>query len=165
MRILPILVFVGLLAAAGFVVAIEATDLPDIVAVHFDAAGHANGFAPRAAAREFMLAFTLGTPLFVVLVTALLPRALPASMVNIPNRDYWLAPERSRESLAYLGEHGVWFACILLVFLTAVAHLLVEANLTQPPLFPTRLLIAALLMLFAAIGAWALGMFRRFAMP
>jgi len=165
MRTLPIFVFIGLLAAAGIFIALLVADLPDVVAVHFDAAGRADGFATREASREFMLAFTLGTPMFVMLVTALLPRVLPASMVNVPNRAYWLAPERSRETLAYLSGHGTWFACLLVIFLTVVAYLLVRANLTQPPVFPTRLLIAALLMLFASIGVWALCMFRRFAMP
>lgn len=165
MRKFPLVLFGALLAAAAARVVSLAAALPPIVAVHFNAAGDANGFMTREGCRQFMLTLTLGAPLFVVLVTALVPRLVPPSMVNVPNRAYWLAPERSRDSIAFLSEQGVWFGCILLVFLTVVDWLLAKANESQPPVLPTGLFIASLAVLFAAIGLWALRMFQRFSLP
>lgn len=165
MRVFPIVLFALLLAAAGGCVELIAAGLPPIVAIHFDGAGNANGFATGADCREFMLAITLGAPAFVALLTVLVPRSVPPSMVNIPNKAYWLAPERARGSIAFLCEQGIWFASILLAFLIAVDWLLAKANAVQPPLFPTRQFMACLFLLFAAIGVWALRMFQRFSLP
>jgi hypothetical protein len=165
MRVHPILLFAVLLPAAAFRVSSLGAHLPGIVAVHFDGAGNANGFTTGDDCRRFMLSFTLGAPLFVVLVTALIPRLLPPSMVNVPNRAYWLAPARARQSVIFLSEQGVWFGCIFLAFLVCVDELIARANQTAPPAFPTRVFIGSMVLFFAAIGVWAARMFRRFRLP
>jgi serine/threonine-protein kinase len=154
-----------LLAAAAWRANLLTGRLPEIVAVHFDASGSPNGFATRESCRQLMLWFTLGAPAFIVLVTALIPRLIPPAMINIPNRDYWLAPERAAESVSFLSEQGIWFGCIFLVFLAWVDELLVEANSITPPAFPTGAFLGAMALLFAAIGLWAVRMFRRFGRP
>jgi uncharacterized membrane protein len=157
--------FVMLLAAAAALIFNLAGQLPDLVAVHFDAAGRANGFMTRAGCRDFMLLSTLGVPLLITIATALLPRLIPASLINIPNRDYWLAPERARDSLAFLSEQGLWFGCIFVVFLACVDAMLVKANAASPPAFPTTLFVAMLIFFFCAVGAWFVRMLRRFRAP
>jgi uncharacterized membrane protein len=165
MRKFPLVLFLMLLAAAAALIFHLVAELPELVAVHFDAAGRANGFMTRTGCREFMLASTLGVPLVIVIATALLPRVLPASMINIPHREYWLAPERAHDSLVFLSEQGLWFGCILLLFLAGVDAMLVKANAVSPPQFPNALLIAMLIFFFCALGAWALRMLRRFRAP
>jgi serine/threonine-protein kinase len=86
-------------------------------------------------------------------------------MINIPNRAYWLAPERADESIGFLSEQGIWFGCIFLVFAACIDELLVQANSTAPPMFPTGLFMGSMALLFAAIGIWAARMFRRFSRP
>lgn len=163
-KFLPLL-FVMLLVAAAALILCFAAELPELVAVHFDAAGRPNGFMTRTGCRDFMLASTLGMPFLVVIATALLPRVLPTSLINIPHRDYWLAPERARDSLIFLSEQGLWFGCILMVFLVSVDGMLVKANAVSPPEFPNALLIVLLLLFFCAVGAWAARMFKRFRAP
>lgn len=158
----PIGVFGGLLLAAALLIPPLAGKLPDIVAVHFNAAGAADGFAPRAACRSFMLAFTLGAPLIVAASTGLLPRLLPASMINIPSRAYWLAPERAAETVAFLSEQGIWFGCVFLVFLYGVDWMLVKANSAVPPVLDSTNFIGMLVIFFALIGCLMVRMFRRF---
>jgi uncharacterized membrane protein len=165
MRKFPLLLFVMLLAAAAALIFSLAGQLPDLVAVHFDAAGRANGFMTRAGCRDFMLLSTLGVPLLITIATALLPRLVPASLINIPNRDYWLAPERARDSLAFLSEQGLWFGCIFVVFLACVDTMLVKANAVSPPAFPNTLFVAMLIFFFCAVGAWFVRMLRRFRAP
>lgn len=162
MRKFPMALFGALLAAAAWRVSLLAGRLPEIVAVHFDASGNPNGFTTREGGRQFMLWFTLGAPAFIGIVTAFIPRLIPPAMINIPNRDYWLAPERAAESVNFLSEQGIWFACIFLVFLVWVDEILVNANSITPPAFPTGAFLGSMAILFAAIGIWAVRMFRRF---
>jgi serine/threonine-protein kinase len=157
--------FGALLVAAAWRVSLLAGSLPEMVAVHFDAAGRPDGFTSREDCRQFMRSFTLGAPLFIVFVTALLPRLIPHSMINVPNRAYWLAPERAGETVDFLSEQGVCFGCIFLVFLAFVDELLVRANAATPPAFPTGLFMGSMALLFAAIGVWGARMFRRFRRP
>jgi uncharacterized membrane protein len=165
MRKFPLLLFVVLLAAAAALILRFAAELPAVVAVHFDAAGRANGFMTHTDCRDFMFAWTLGVPLLIVIATSLLPRALPVSLINLPHRDYWLAPERAHDSLVFLSEQGLWFGCILVVFLAAVDGMLVRANAVSPPEFPSALFISMLILFFCAIAIWALRMTRRFRAP
>jgi hypothetical protein len=165
MRKFPLLLFVMLLAAAAALISNLAGQLPDLVAVHFDAAGRANGFMTRAGCRDFMLLSTLGVPLLIAVATALLPRLVPASLINIPHRDYWLAPERARDSLVFLSEQGLWFGCIFVVFLACVDAMLVKANAVSPPAFPNKLFVVMLIFFFCAVGAWFVRMLRRFRAP
>jgi uncharacterized membrane protein len=161
----PLFLFVMLSGAAAALIFNLAGQLPDLVAVHFDAAGRANGFMTRAGCRDFMLLSTLGMPLLITLATGLIPRIVPASLINIPNRDYWLAPERASASLAFLSEQGLWFGCIFVVFLACVDAMLVKANAVSPAAFPNTLFVAMLILFFCVIGAWFVRMLRRFRAP
>jgi serine/threonine-protein kinase len=128
MRIVPIICMVILLIAAFVFIQAIAGELPERVATHFAADGHPNGYMSREECRSFMLEFTLGGPIFIAVVTALFPLFIPASLFNLPNREYWLAPERAADSRGFLSEQGIWFGCILLVFLIAVDWMVAAAN-------------------------------------
>lgn len=165
MRFVPLIVFGLLLAAAALLVSVLSAGLPELVAVHFNAAGVANGFMTREDCHSFMLTFTLGAPAFIAVVTGLIPRVLPASMINIPNRAYWLAAERAGDSIAFLSEQGVWFSCILLILLAYVDWMLARANESTPPGFSTQRFGWAMGAFACAIAFWAMRMFRRFRLP
>jgi uncharacterized membrane protein len=164
-HLVPPALFVILLVAAAVWVGALADRLPELVAVHFDAAGVANGFMAHAGCRDFMLLFTIGAPCLIALVSALLPRLLPARMLNIPHREYWMAPGRAEESIAFLSAQGFWFSSIFLVFLTGADWMVARANAVAPPLFPSRGFLWMLVLFFVAVGVWAHRMFRRFSRP
>jgi hypothetical protein len=118
-----LLALVGVLQARKF-----AATLPAVIATHFGASSVANGFQTL---RQF---FTLEIVLLVVcgFVAFGIPRliaVLPASRINLQNKQYWLAPERREETLAYFGAQFEWFGCALLAFLLAVNELVYRANL------------------------------------
>ena len=80
-------VFAGsLIYAAG--------ELPDEVATHFDFRGDANGWMSKPADLLLMGALGLALPLFLIGI-CYATRFLPMGMVNLPNREYWLAPGHS----------------------------------------------------------------------
>ncbi|MFM7071882.1 MAG: hypothetical protein ACKO38_08845, partial [Planctomycetota bacterium] len=56
------------------------------------------------------------------------------ALINIPHRDYWLAPERRRESLAFLNRELAGIALAVAWFMAAVSHLSFEANIAGGPL-------------------------------
>jgi len=106
--------------------------LPESIAVHFGSSGEPNGWSDKT---EFVLTFG-ATELFIVLLgvaSGLLLGKTPASLVNIPNREYWLAPERRRETVAFLSNQVVWIEAATLAFLIAIAQLVFKENLGDAP--------------------------------
>lgn len=85
------------------------TQLPDRLATHFNGSGEPNGWMSRSASQTFMLVFGFLFPLFIILVCSA-TRFLPVSLINIPNRQYWLAPERRIEASNYLFRQSLWLA-------------------------------------------------------
>jgi hypothetical protein len=141
--------------AAGFVL-FTAGPLPVVVASHFGAGGGANGFMPRDAYVMFMLALVVGLPTLLTGLAALV-RLLPVERINLPDRDYWLAPERQEETVAYLERHGARLAAVLAVFLCFVHWLVVKANVVQPARFPEPLFYAGVAVFATALALWLAG--------
>jgi len=138
--------------------------LPAVVAQHFDAAGRANGWAPR----EFFFAFSwvilLGMSALMMLTPRLLKR-VPVSMISLPNKQYWLAPERKEESLTFLQRGSEWIGVLMAGFLVAVMHLAIRANLDPNHRLDNGLFLALLVGFIAAMLIWTLRVFVRFAKP
>jgi hypothetical protein len=104
--------------------------LPAVVASHFGASGFANGFMPRDSYISFMLAFAIGLPVLIV-VASRLRFDKPGARINLPNRDYWLAPERREQTVSFLREHVLRLGATLVAFLCYVHWLVVRANEAQ----------------------------------
>ena len=150
------------IAAAAFVL-FTSQSLPTLVASHFDGSGVANGFMPRQFYAWFMLALTAGLPLLLTLLPSLLFRS-ERIRLNLPNRDYWLAPERKSATVAYLCRHNARFATALTLFLCYVHWLVLRANATAPPRLSSPQFISGLLAFGAFAVAWfamLLGRFRK----
>jgi hypothetical protein len=60
-------------------------------------------------------------------------RVVPLSSVNLPNKEYWFTEERREESLRFLAESGAVCAVMMVIFLSVLHGLIVEANSLQPP--------------------------------
>jgi hypothetical protein len=106
-------------------------DLPAKVASHFDIQGRPNGWMSR----ETCVGFTLGLGLLMpALIVGMMSGAgrIPVSFINLPHRDYWLAPERRQPALAVLLHYSLWFACMNVLFVTGLHWLIVQANLAGP---------------------------------
>jgi hypothetical protein len=142
-------------------IALTADWLPLRVASHFGAGGLANGFM----AREVYLAFTIGMvvlpPALVGLGIALALRYFP-QFLNLPNRDYWLAPERRGETEAYLTAHTAWLAALIALFALGVHLLVINANRSLPPQLETGPFVALLLGFAIVLVAWIGVLARRF---
>jgi hypothetical protein len=157
---LPLLLVV-LVAAAVFIWLSDAS-LPPVVASHFVSGGRANGFMPRGAYLGLMLATAVGMPLILSLVTGGITRLLPDRFINLPNRDYWLAPERRQQTFDYLADQGYRFAILLCAFFCFMHWLVIRANEQQPPRLPESMLFTALAVFLVALVIWLGAFFIRF---
>ena len=102
--------------------------LPEKVASHFDMAGHADGWMSRESCVGFTIGLGILMPAFVVAVMAG-ARKIPISFINLPHRDYWLAPERRKAALGVLFRYSLWFASLNVLFVTGLHGLVVQANM------------------------------------
>jgi uncharacterized membrane protein len=137
--------------------------LPEVVASHFDASGQANGYQSRAAFAATSVGLSAGNLLLFTALPALL-RKLPASLINMPHRDYWLVPERKAQALERFCTYLDWFACATIALLVAVFELVVRANLTRAPLDSLGMwvLLAAY---FGFAASWSIALWRAFRVP
>ncbi len=131
--------------------------LPATVASHFDGRGEPNGWQ----AKDVFFGFYWGgiaLTAFLYLAVAKLVAWAPLSLINLPNKDYWLAPERKEESVAYIGGQMMWFATATLALLVTTIEFAIRANLAPHH----RISSPALWILLGAYGLFVIQWLARF---
>ena len=104
--------------------------LPERVASHFNGKGEADGFSSRTTYTWLMASLQVGT-LAMFLVINLLVKYLPASLINIPNRKYWLAQERRDETVRSLAG-SMYVVCLATqAFMVSLNQLIIWHNIRQ----------------------------------
>ena len=152
-----------LIASAGYLVATIGA-FPDRVATNFGSDGAPNAWMTQEGYLTWMIAFGIVFPAIVAALVGLAPRAWPR-LVNLPNRDHWLAPERREASLAYLGRHACWLGCLMVLMADGVHALVLRAHDVDPPTLPLVPFVALLASFLLAVGAWIVVLRRRFHRP
>jgi uncharacterized membrane protein len=153
-----------LLVAALVAVPLSGSMLPALVASHFDASGAPNGFMPRGVYLLMMTALAAGLPLLMVASVGWRTKR-NAERLKLPNRDYWLAPERRAETAAYLAVHMTRLGSALIVFLGYVHALVVAANLRHPLELDLVPLLAGTAVFVLVTLVWVWRLHARFAKP
>jgi uncharacterized membrane protein len=153
--------FLVLVAVIAIFVLVTSMALPPIVASHFGPAGAADGFMSRSVYTIFLLVMAVGAPLCLAFLPASLIRKR-GDHINLPNRAYWLAPERRETTTRFLRLYGLWFAMAVALFLAYVHWLVVQANRLQPPTLSNAHMIGALVVFFVFLAVWLVVLFRRF---
>jgi len=139
---------------------LTASQLPPLVATHFKTDGRADGWMSRAAHLRFMAVFGLLFP-FVVLGVTSLARLFPAAL-NLPRKQFWLAPERREQTFDYLRQQSLWFACFAILFILGLQLMIVGANTRTPAQLSMPLHFTLAGGFLAAIIAWLVITIRRF---
>jgi uncharacterized membrane protein len=160
----PQMVLLVLLLLAAFQVWHYLPLLPERVASHFNGQGNADGFAAKADfAKTEIVVFAIMVALFLLLPK--LTRLFPVSMINLPNKDYWLAEERREETLNALEDWMGWFGVLTLALLLAIMELAILANLSPKPRFDSAM-ATGLLVVYAGGALFMMGlMLWRFRRP
>ncbi len=110
--------------------------LLDRVVSTYDAAGDPSG----SMAKPLFFALHLLMVAVCVVVFAgleVILRKAPPSLINIPNREYWLAPDRREATYGRLGESIRSYGTATLVFLIVLAELVIRQNLWPESSVPT----------------------------
>ena len=138
-------------------------EMPAHLATHFGAEGRPNGwmspggFAGFEAAMWGVMTVSFWGPRYLL-------KALPTRIVNVPHREYWLAPERSERAIARMSGWLEGFGAATLVGLIALNEAVFRANLLPEP----RLSDAFVVGLVAYLGGtvvWALAFRHAFRLP
>ncbi|HWX79380.1 MAG TPA: hypothetical protein VNZ02_04785 [Steroidobacteraceae bacterium] len=156
-------IFVLLLLFAIVFVTRSSAALPPLVGSHFDAAGFPNAFMTRGGYTRFVLC--LGTLLPVALVALLTRVYSRANDLKLPNRDYWLAPERLARTRARLVAHGVSFGSLLVTMVCFVHWLVLGAYRRTPPQLSSAAIEAGMLTFFLISGGWIIVLLIAFRRP
>jgi len=160
-RGVPVPVFLALVAIAAGFVWYSSLRMPALVASHFVASGVANAFMPRERYMALMLCVTILLPLLVTLPLSI-GLNNPKLKVNIPHRDYWLAPERREESMAFVRQQMMRFGVALLLFICYAHWLVVKANEHSPPTLSSVSMASGLLVFVAYVIIWVALYYTRF---
>jgi uncharacterized membrane protein len=149
--------------AAVYFITESTAQLPGMVASHFDAGGFPTAFVPRTRYSHVLLTLGIGVPLVLVaLLTAVYSRATD---MKLPNRDYWLAPERIGQTRDLLVAHGIWFGTLLISMTCFVHGLELIANRSMPAHLPNNLVYAGLLIFFVIAVGWIAALLLAFRRP
>jgi uncharacterized membrane protein len=104
--------------------------LPDTVASHFNFAGAPDGYMNKGSAVALHVGVIVLLAALFAGIAFIIPR-VPSSLVSMPNKDYWLAPERRARSLASISLFMLSFGCATIVFMLAIFTIAMHANLSE----------------------------------
>jgi hypothetical protein len=138
--------------------------LPERVAIHFGAGGIPDDWGSSLAMTGLSVGLSL--LLFALLThSADLVRRAPARWINLPNRAYWLVPERREATAARLHERLQAFGTALFGFLLVAEWLTLQANLSDPVRLDEPLFLTALGSFLVYTLYWTWSLVRAFRRP
>lgn len=156
-----LVIFVSLLVVFSYLTLNSIGDLPETVAIHFDANGAADGWMSRENYRFYVLLSVAGLPLLLVWFMAGLPR-LRKGRGQVPNCEYWFADDRRRSTEAFLLQHACWLGTLTLAVIYGMHISIIRANATSPPFLATDRLLTMVLIYLIGLFWWAAAFLRHF---
>lgn len=136
--------------------------LPSPLAVQFNSAGDVTRWGSP---HEFVI-LNLMIVAALIGVTLFLPALLgkrPRMRWRLPNRDYWLAPERIAGTIDYIRRQLLWYGIMTLLLLMAAFQLVVDANAKLPPRLDSLRLVILIGLFVTSMLLWAWAFWRKFA--
>jgi uncharacterized membrane protein len=135
--------------------------LPARMASHFGPPGEVTNWQSK---EQFFMTMVvvMGVSFVAGFVVPQLIGVLPANMVNLPHKEYWLAAERCEETMRYLSLKMGWFACAVLFLLLFVTSEAINANMPSHGQFAIGATFAVLFGFVAFMGIWTILLLRHF---
>lgn len=140
---LPLSIFASLAVLFVAELLYFSPQLPETVASHFDMDGVPNGWMSKTAYVVLMLFVMVISAVPTVGIALLLPRMEGA--INIPNKVYWLAPERREETFELIAATLIWTECAVIAFLVVITYAICVMNIESRktldwPMMPTLII-------------------------
>ncbi len=137
--------------------------LPERTASHFNLSGKADAWDSR----TVFVATQMGITGFLALVTLgilWLIRHTPAQWINIPHKEYWLAPERKEGTYRRIEFFLLWIMNLTYLLLLTMFYLIILFNLKRLVL-STGYFLFPLVLYFLGMGIILYRMMRTFRVP
>lgn len=153
-------ILIALIIVTVIQVIVYYPQMPEVSASHFDGSGHPNGWMSR----NVFFAMHLGIVALLAFVFLFLPsrlRFISYKTWNIPNRDYWMSPERRQETTRIIQDQMLWCGAASMGFIIVVIQLAIEANLNRPGVLSSAILWL-LIAYMVFMVSWAIRMIVRF---
>lgn len=157
-------VLAALLAAVILQTLYYYPQLPSTVASHFGSGGRPNGWSSKETffgihlgITALLLAAFLGIPTLI--------RHVSLAWINLPNKEYWLAPERRDRAILLLSREMLWFGNVTIAFLISVIQLAIQANLSESGRLSEPAMWSLLGAYFLYVAVWMIRFYRKFARP
>jgi len=163
-RALPLWLTLGIVAALAIRVAVVWSTLPETMASHFGVGGEGDAFMSKVGFFVFLVAVGGGSIAVVFVAPALLTR-FPKTMINLPNRDYWLENNERRDiAIGRLRNWMGWFGFATAIVIVVAVELAIRANLERAPFAngPFIVVLAGYFLFTIIAVVW---MMRAFAVP
>ena len=138
--------------------------LPERVAIHFGLGGLPDSWAPNLNSTLLML----GVHALVFVSLYFSPKLLatiPSRWISLPNRNYWLAPERRSEAVAKFSQLMWQFGTAVFLFMLLAGVLTMRANLSKPVRLEEGVLLIGLAIFLAYTAYWTIALLRAFRIP
>jgi hypothetical protein len=135
--------------------------MPAQIASHFNFRGEADGWMLK----ENFLVFQVILLVFILGTSSLIStffNKLPDFLINIPNKSYWLAPERRGESLSKLAAETDNLRIALLQLFIGINYFVFQANLSSGNLSNGVWLILGVFLSYSVY--WTIGLRKTFRM-
>jgi uncharacterized membrane protein len=162
MRNISLIVFIILLLLCLGQAAYYYPLLPDRVASHFGASGRPDAWSSKESFVKLYL-------IVVAFITVLFPgiglvlRKIPVSLINLPNKDYWLSPERAEETIDVLSRQFLWFGSATLLLLLDIFHQSFRVHLGKAQTLEHP--VASIVVFVGFSVLWSIGLIAKFKLP
>jgi uncharacterized membrane protein len=159
---LPRLIFLALVVAAALQCAYYYPLLAGRLASHFDGAGSPNGWQTKGVFFGFYVGGIVVTSVLIFGIPKLIA-VVPDSVINLPNKAYWLAPGRRAETVGFFEAQFAWFGVATFFVMLSAVELAIRANLAPDAGFSSSAMWCVLGGYFAFVLLWLVRLIGRFA--
>jgi len=135
--------------------------MPAVLATHYDGAGEPNGWMSRSFALGFHLMLLGVTAAAFIGIPTIIGRVAPRRL-NLPNKEFWLAPERRDASILSLKNRMAVLGCAAVVLMMIVTGMNFHANLERPARIPAPAIFGCIGGFLAFMAGWMISFYRRF---
>lgn len=136
--------------------------LPDQVASHFGLLGHPDVWSST---QFFISIYYCVIVLIVILFLGIIygMGRIPEYLLNIPNKDYWLAKDHKQKTFDFMFYYLLWFGSATLLLLLDLFYQLFQVHLERISLLTHHFLSLGLYVGFTIL--WSIGLYVKFAKP
>ena len=135
--------------------------LPEKVASHFGADGQPDGWTSSTVLLILYGVLQFGGAALMIGLAKLI-WILPDSLLNIPNKDYWLAEERRSQTLQINTNMLIFIAGLTAMFLAGIFQMIFQANLNNQQALPMALFWVELAVYLVLVIGVVVNLHRRF---